>query len=626
MHGFTLQRSQHIPELQLTAVHLQHQKTGAEYLHIARDDKNNVFSIGFKTNPPDATGVPHILEHTTLCGSQTYPVRDPFFKMLPRSLSNFMNAFTAADHTFYPFATTNEKDFKNLLSVYLDATLRPLLKHDDFAQEGWRIGPENTASAEGVATTDSDLVFKGVVYNEMKGQMSNASYLFYTRYQDHIFPDINNSGGDPQKMTDLTYEGLKAFHARNYHPSNAKILTYGNMPLADHLQEVGRQLDQFDKIRAENAIKAPISLTDPLNIVVKGPIDPLVDANMQHKTSTSWILGDTSDVVEMFALGIMSQLLLDGYGSPLYRALIESGLGPDFSPNTGLDVCGKTAIFGAGLNGVREDDVPKVKKAIEQTLCDVHQRGFEQPKIDGILHQLELGLKHKTADFGMNVMQRIKPTWFNGVDPFESLAFNHTVDGFKRRLSQGRYLEGLMEKYLLNDRTLTFTMEPSKTFGEDLIAEEKERLAAKIGEISTKFGGMEKVRAELTTQELRLEKIQDDARHQPLDCLPMVQVSDIPRQMERKPVRDAAMGAVKIQWREAPTNGLTYFRAVYTFENLPFELRQLVPLFSDAIMRLGTPTQTMEQLEDRIKQALPCMNYSARCYMRRILMATRQLI
>ena len=242
LHGFTLLRSKHVPELELTALHLQHDKTGADYLHIARDDSNNVFSIGFKTNPPDDTGVPHILEHTTLCGSEKYPIRDPFFKMLPRTLSNFMNAFTASDHTFYPFATTNTQDFRNLMSVYLDATLHPLLKETDFTQEGWRVGPENPKAADtagDASPEDSKLVFKGVVYNEMKGQMSDAGYLYYIRFQDHIFPDINNSGGDPQKITDLTYEQLRKFHADHYHPSNAKVFTYGDLPLADTFDSTG---------------------------------------------------------------------------------------------------------------------------------------------------------------------------------------------------------------------------------------------------------------------------------------------------------------------------------------------------------------------------------------------------
>jgi len=536
--------------------------------------------------------------------SNRYPVRDPFFKMLPRSLSNFMNAFTSSDHTTYPFATTNRKDFHNLMSVYLDATLHPLLKEDDFTQEGWRIGPENprpAADGEAKDSKDDNLVFKGVVYNEMKGQMSDASYLYYIKFQDHIFPNINNSGGDPQKMTDLTYQGLKEFHAKNYHPSNAKLFTYGDMPLADHLIEVGRQLGRFEKIQADRAIKLPIKLDGPQEVTIKGPTDPLVDENMQYKTSTSWLMGDTSDVVETFSLSLMSSLLMDGYGSPLYRGLIEAGLGLDWTPNSGFDGSGKMGIFSIGLAGVKEADVPKVGEAVVKILKDVHDTGFEKGKVDGILHQLELSLKHKTANFGMRLMQRLQPGWFNGVDPFDALAWDKTVSEFKRRFAQPGYLEGLLQKYLLNDRTLTFTMEPSATYGDELVAEEAKRLAGKIAQVSEKAGGEEVAKEKLTARELDLLKVQEDARKADTSCLPMVHVKDIPREMEKKAVRGASMGDVKIQWREAPTNGLTYFRAINTIAGLPEELRMLIPLFTDTIMRLGTKDKTMESLEDLIK-------------------------
>ena len=516
-----------------------------------------------------------------------------------------MNAFTSSDHTSYPFATTNRKDFKNLMSVYLDATLHPLLKETDFIQEGWRIGPENPqpiASENPGKDADEKLVFKGVVYNEMKGQMSDASYLYYIKFQDHIFPDINNSGGDPQKMTDLTYTDLKNFHARNYHPSNAKLFTYGDMPLADHLCEVGRQLDAFDQIRADKALKSPRSLDNgPHYITIKGPIDPLVHASMQHRTSTSWLMGDTSDVVETFSLGVMSSLLLDGYGSPLYRGLIEVGLGSDWSPNTGFDSASEVGLFSVGLNGVKEGDVSKVKEATINVLSDIYHKGFEKGKVDGLLHQLELSLKHKTANFGMGLMQRLQPGWFNGVDPFDALAWNETVTEFKRRFDQHGYLESLLEKYLLNDKTLTFTMKPSISYGEELAAEEAARLGSKILEISKSVGGEETAREKLTAQEIELLEIQEKARSQDMSCLPTVRVSDIPRQMERKTTRDSAIGEVKVQWREAPTNGLTYFRAINTLEGLPDELRMLIPLFTDSIMRLGTKDKTMEQLEDLIK-------------------------
>ncbi|KAL6716506.1 Mitochondrial presequence protease [Lecanora helva] len=597
IHGFSLKRKRHVPELQLTAFDLEHDKTGAEYLHVERDDQNNVFSIGFKTNPPDDTGVPHILEHTTLCGSQRYPVRDPFFKMLPRSLSNFMNALTSSDHTYYPFATTNKKDFKNLMSVYLDATLHPLLNEKDFTQEGWRIGPENPAAAP-----DTNLVFKGVVYNEMKGQMSDASYLYYIRFRDHIFPDLNNSGGDPSKMTNLSYQNLKDFHLRNYHPSNAKVFTYGNMPLADHLEEVGRQLDGFKKIQVDKAIKTPIDLKKgPLNYTIKGPLDPLVDQDMQYKTSTSWLMGDNSNIIENFALGIISSLLTDGYGSPLYQALIEAGLGTDWSPNTGFDTDAKVGVFSIGLNGVREHDVPRAKTAIQSKLREVHREGFDKSKVDGILHQLELALKHKTANFGMGLMQRIQSGWFNGVDPIEALAWDNIVKAFKERFAAEGYLENLLEKYLLNDQTLTFTMVPSATYGEVLAQEESTRLAQRLSDVTQSAGGEAEARQQLIMREGELLKAQHNASNQDVSCLPSVHISDVPRVMDRKPVRDSDLDGVKVQWREADTNGLTYFRAVHTLAEIPGELRMLIPLFNDSIMRLGTKTKTMEEIEDLIK-------------------------
>lgn len=598
LHGFTLVRSKHVPELELTALHLQHDKTGADYLHIAREDSNNVFSIGFKTNPPDDTGVPHILEHTTLCGSNKYPIRDPFFKMLPRTLSNFMNAFTASDHTFYPFATTNAQDFKNLMSVYLDSTLHPLLKQSDFTQEGWRIGPENPL---GETAESKKLVFKGVVYNEMKGQMSDAGYLFYIRFQDHIFPAINNSGGDPQKITDLTYDQLKNFHANHYHPSNSKLFTYGDMPLVDHLQELDARLQAFAKKNIDEEIHQPIDLDGPYEVTLKGPMDPLVDPDRQYKTSVSWITGDTTDVVDSFSIALLSTLLMDGYGSPLYRGLIETGMGADWSPNAGYDSSAKRGILSIGLTGVQESDVPKLKETVQGILKQARDNGFDKTKIDGALHQLELSLKHKTANFGFSMLNRLKPKWFNGTDPFDSLAWNDTISAFQAKLAEGGYLEGLIDRYLLNDNTMIFTMAPSITFGEDLVREEQQRLSSRIDDAIQSAGGEEKARQKFEQQEQELLVEQNKTNSEDLSCLPTVHVKDIPRTKEPVVVRDEVQNGTAIQWHEAPTNGLTYFRGINTLENLPDDLRELVPLFTDSIMRLGTKDMAMEQLEDLIK-------------------------
>lgn len=508
-----------------------------------------------------------------------------------------MNAFTSSDHTTYPFATTNAQDFKNLMSVYLDATLHPLLQEHDFTQEGWRLGPENPDKEKG---SSDDIIFKGVVYNEMKGQMSDSSYLYYIRFHEQIFPAINNSGGDPQKMTDLTYHQLKQFHADHYHPSNAKVLTYGDMPLADHLAAIGQQLEKFSRITADSDIKLPDNLTGgPRYVTITGPVDPLNPPDSQFRTSVSWIMGDTSDVLENFSLSVISSLLMDGYGSPFYRNLVEAGLGPDYTPNTGYDGSARKGIFSIGLNGVKQENLPKVREAIFKTLQETKEKGFEKSKIDGILHQLELSLKHKTANFGMAIIQRLKPSWFNGVDVFESLDWQPTVEAFKTELSKGGYLEGLMEKYLLNDNTLTFTMEPSATYAQELVSEEAARLESKKAEAEAKFGSKEEAYSKLRERELAL--VAQQMTDQDLSCLPSVHVKDIPRSKPASETRQTSVDNVKVQWREAPTNGLTYFRALSIFKDLPIELRTFIPLFCDALMRIGTKTKSMEEIEDLIK-------------------------
>ncbi|KAJ5362501.1 Peptidase M16 core [Penicillium brevicompactum] len=608
LHGFTLHEKKHVPELHLTAVWMKHDKTDADYMHVARDDKNNVFGIGFKTNPPDATGVPHILEHTTLCGSEKFPIRDPFFKMLPRSLSNFMNAFTASDHTTYPFATTNQQDFSNLLSVYLDATLHPLLKESDFRQEGWRLGPEDPRAAQPVdgqpekQLSLEDIVFKGVVYNEMKGQISDANYLYYIRFKESIFPSLNNSGGDPEYITDLTHKQLTDFSKRNYHPSNSKILTYGDMPLADHLQQIGAVLDGFEKGQADTDIKKPLDLTKgPLNVTVPGPVDTFAGEDKQHKTSTSWYMGDTTDIVETFSVGIVSSLLLDGYGSPMYRALVESGLGSSFTPNTGLDPSGRTPIFSVGLNGVTEANASTIKDVIQNALRESVSAGFSEEKVQGFLHQLELALRHKTANFGIGVMEKTISTWLNGSNPMKELAWNDVINEFKARYAQPRYLESLVEKYLINDQCMTFTMVGTSTFGKELDDKEVVRKDTKLAQLIEQHGSVEKAVAKLGEEELELLRIQEDAHNADLSCLPSLRVKDISRQKERKPVREAKVDGTDVVWREAPTNGLTYFQALNDFVDLPNDLRLLMPLFNDCVMRLGTANRSMEQWEDLIK-------------------------
>jgi presequence protease len=537
-----------------------------------------------------------------------YPVRDPFFKMLPRSLSTFMNAFTSSDHTSYPFSTTNHQDFKNLMSVYLDATLFPLLKESDFRQEGWHLGTGNsTESTKSYQVGDSNppVLFKGVVYNEMKGMMSDASYVFHVRWNDHIFPAIHNSGGDPQKITDLTHGELVAFHKRNYHPSNAKIFTYGNMPLSDHLQQVGEVLSQFEKKDKDFDVRLPLNLDDgPQHVTVDGPFDPAANSSKQHKSSLTWLTGDTGDVNENFSLAIISSVLLEGYGSPMHKALIESELGSHFTPNTGLDVSGKIGTFSVGLGGVDKNDVSKIKAAVTTVFENLVFQGVDDGKVQGILHQLELTLKHQSPAFGMGLLQKVSSGWFNGVDPTKLVVWNDLVSKFKENYQEEGYLENLVIKHLLNDRYLSFTMEPSQTFQQEINEEEIARVRDKFEAHSKSSGSANVTEAVgyLVEQEDKLVEVQERGRTQDTSCLPSLKVEDISRQTQQKPVEMSALdNNVSVQWRRTATNGLTYFKALHTFDSLQGSLRTILPLFLDCLLRLGTRDQSMEELEDAMK-------------------------
>lgn len=597
LHGFTLKQKKHVPELHLTALQLEHDKTGAEYLHVAREDSNNVFAINFKTNPIDRTGLPHILEHVTLCGSEKFPVRDPFFKMMPRSLANFMNAFTSSDYTSYPFATTNPQDFRNLASVYLDATLHPLLKKTDFLQEGWRLGPEDPRST----ATPENTIFKGVVYNEMKGQMSDASYLYYIRFREHIFPSLQNSGGDPEKMTDLSYDQLVKFSKEHYHPSNAKIFTYGDMSLKEHLQQVDEALSKFSKTHVDSDLKVPMELKNgPVSYEVSGPMDTMQPPDRQTKSSISWLGCQSSDIVENFSVSIMLSLLMSGYGSPLYQGLIESGLGTNFSPNSGYDSSAKIGIISIGLDGMRPDDASELKDTIQKVLREKGSEAFQPHKVEGYMHQLEIALKHKTAGFGMGLLDKTLPGWFNGTSPMDGLAWNDVVNAFKSRLTEGGLFEGLMQKYLSNNNCMQFSMHPSEEYSNELVRQEEERRKAILDQVTASAGDESKAFSYLGEQELELLQEQEGAQHSNLDTLPTLRVKDISKTKERKPIRVGKIEASKVLWRETDTNGITYFQAKHVLEGLPDELRLLLPLFTESLMRLGTKKLSVGDLEAEI--------------------------
>ncbi|KAI9286907.1 peptidase M16C associated-domain-containing protein [Umbelopsis sp. AD052] len=591
LKGYRVTETRTVPELQLTAIQLQHEKTGAKHLHVDRDDSNNVFAVGFSTPVSDSTGVPHILEHTTLCGSQKYPVRDPFFKMLNRSLATFMNAFTASDYTIYPFASANEVDFNNLRSVYMDAAFFPHLRKLDFKQEGWRLEHENPTDNK------SPIVFKGVVYNEMKGQMSDSSYLFYQRAQQEMFPGTtyeNVSGGDPKNITDLTHEGLVQFQKTFYHPSNSHFYTYGNLPLEQHLEAIDAQIRNFDPINVPNVNKVVTPWGGPREIVLPCAADPFGNSEKQTKLSLSYLTNNSTDVFETFAMRLLSYLMLDGHASPMYKALIESGLGAEFSANTGYDSSTMQSSFSVGLQGIKSSDIDTIKSTIQGVFEKAQQEGFDHNRVEAALHQMELSRKHKTADFGLSIMHGVSSGWFNGTNPADLLEVNTYIDRLRKELAQGGFFESRIEKYLLNNQhKLTFVMEPSSTFAAELSKEEQERLESKVSALT------ESDKKEIEERGLELLASQD--KTEDLSCLPTLTLNDIPLKGKRTALEHTAVGDTPVQWRTAATNGITYFRAISTSTGIPPELRVYLPLFCDALTSLGTKTKDMAIIDEEIR-------------------------
>ncbi|XP_040910591.1 presequence protease, mitochondrial isoform X2 [Toxotes jaculatrix] len=580
IHGFTVKEVVAVPDLFLTAVKLTHDKTGAQYLHAARDDSNNLFSVQFRTTPMDSTGVPHILEHTVLCGSEKYPCRDPFFKMLNRSLSTFMNAFTASDYTMYPFSTQNGKDFQNLLSVYLDAVFFPCLREQDFWQEGWRLENENPTDP------NSPLVFKGVVFNEMKGAFSDNERLYAQHLQNKLYPDHTYSvvsGGEPLSIPDLTWQQLRQFHATHYHPSNARFFTYGDLPLEQHLKQIEEEaLSKFECINPNTEVPPQPHWNSPREDHVTCSPDALApDPARQNTLCVSYLLGDITDTFEGFTLSLLSSLMISGPNSPFYKALIEPKIGTDFSSVVGYDGSTKEASFSIGLQGMAEEDTERVKQIINQTINDIIENGFEEERIEALLHKIEIQMKHQSTNFGLSLASYIASSWNHDGDPIQLLQISDSVAKFKQALVENpRFLQDKVKHYFKeNTHRLTLSMSPDEAYLEKQAEAEEEKLQEKIRALS------DSDRKEI--YEKGLDLLAAQSKTQDASCLPALKVSDIEPTIPITPVQISTAGGVPVQYCEQPTNGLVYFRAMCSLNTLPEDLRLYVPLFCNVITRMG---------------------------------------
>lgn len=513
--AFQLLRQHHVEALDLHVAQYQHKVTGAVHYHLASESDENVFLVAFRTQPMDSKGEAHILEHTALCGSEKFPVRDPFFMMVRRSLNTFMNAFTAADWTAYPFATQNKKDFNNLLEVYLDAVFAANLNPLDFAQEGIRIELENDQP-----------VYKGVVFNEMKGAMSAPSDQLYHQLAHHLFPQTTyhyNSGGDPKHIPDLSYEELLQFYRSHYHPSNAIFMTFGNQPVYELQQQFeSLALHKFERGEtiysvAEQRLAAPIAVTESYALDAE---------DLKDKTyhMLSWLLPQSSDIKLRLGMRLVEGILLENSASPLRHYLETCGYAQSTGPIMGVDDSNYEMTFYCGIQGSNPEHADQFRDGVLKVLADVAAKPVDAEMVDAILHQIELHQREINGDgtpYGLTLILNGLSSAIHHSDPIAVWDVDAAIAEVKKELQDPMWLSNLIQTHLLdNPHRVQLTLLPDADKTEQDLAEEQARLAALAATLTD--ADREEINAKAAALKQRQETVDD------MELLPKVGLEDVP--------------------------------------------------------------------------------------------------
>ncbi|MGI1678044.1 MAG: insulinase family protein [Cellvibrionaceae bacterium] len=583
--SFVLLRSQHIESLNITFEEYEHTATGASHIHLAADNDENVFLVALRTVPHDSSGVAHILEHTALCGSEKYPVRDPFFMMIRRSINTFMNAFTSSDWTAYPFASQNKKDFDNLLDVYLDAVFFSRLDPLDFAQEGHRIEFEETNNP------DSDLVYKGVVFNEMKGAMSSVSSQLWQTLCKYLYPTTTyhyNSGGDPESITDLTYEQLKHFYKTHYHPSNAIFMTYGSISAEDHQQKFEDQaLKKFKKLDEKIFVPAEKRYQAPLRVEEFYPYNNEESETgiISDKTHIvmGWLLGKTTHLIEALEAQLLASVLFDNSASPLLHALETTELGSAPSPLCGLDDSQYELTFVCGIEGSENEKADDFEKFVLNTLDNVATQGIPLKDVEACLHQLELQQREIGGDgypYGLQLILNALTAATHRGDPVGLLDIDPALSHLREKIKDPNYIKNLVKKLLLdNQHRVRLVMKPDTK----LAQRKKEAEAQQLSEIKSTLSDSDKQQVILLANDLQKRQEQKDD----MSILPKVDLDDVPHKIRYTKRNFSQANDLPVSSYSAGTNGLVYQQAIIDIPSLTEEELKIIPLYTACLTELG---------------------------------------
>ncbi|MEA2059861.1 MAG: insulinase family protein [Thermodesulfobacteriota bacterium] len=591
--GYRILRIEEVPEIASILYQLEHEKTGVRHIHISNKDKENTFGVTFRTVPENSTGVAHVLEHTVLCGSRKFNVRDPFFSMLKRGLSTFMNALTASDWTMYPFSTQNRKDYYNLMDIYLDAAFFPRLDELSFKQEGHRL---ETISLD-KKNKRRELIYKGVVYNEMKGAMSSPGQIMGRALLKALYPDTTyhfNSGGEPSEIPSLTHEDLKQFHARFYHPSNAFFYTYGCFELKDHLEFIEKNvLRCFQKIAPDSRVPSQPRWDRPGKFTAAYPLSREEDKTKKYQAAVAWLTCDIQDSFEVLVLSILEQVLLGNAASPLRKALIDSGLGSALSDNTGFDADNRDTMFSCGLKDITQASIDSVKEIIFTTLKNLSENGIHEKLIESAIHQIEFHRKEITNTphpFGIKLLLSFAGTWIHEGDPVACLNFDDDLNRLKQEIEKGNFLENRIKSWFLeNPHRVLFTLAPDQ----DMEEKNEKKTRAHLAELLKKMkqADIDKIESDA----LKLTRLQESKED--LSVLPCLEISDVPPEITIiKP--DTLREVTCATCYDKATSGILYFSCPAGLGHISRDLLYLIPFFCQAFTGAGTAKRDYAEMAE----------------------------